>query len=86
MSRYYLVRHILIDLQDNFYRFRIASWKFVALQNKEEIKRIRERSLSYKSNVEESFKQYELFISDPKDREMYTKEKNNVCSICNSCR
>ncbi|WP_041959886.1 methyl-accepting chemotaxis protein [Sulfurospirillum arsenophilum] len=67
--------HILIDLQDNFYRFRIASWKFVALQNKEEIKRIRERSLSYKSNVEESFKQYELFISDPKDREMYTKEK-----------
>lgn len=67
--------HILIDLQDNFYKFRIASWKFVALHNKEEMKKVRERSLKSKSDVEESFKQYESFITDPKDREMYMKEK-----------
>ncbi len=73
--------HIFIDLQDNFYRFRIASWKFVALHNKEEIKKIRERSLDYKLNVEESFKQYEPFISDPKDREMYVKEKTMFAQL-----
>jgi len=66
---------IMAELQENFYRMRIAGWKFVALHNLEEMKQTRERYQKYKSNVEKSFQQYEVFIADQKDKDLYTKEK-----------
>lgn len=66
---------IMADLQENFYRYRICAWKFAALHNKEEIKKTRENSLEYKANVLKGFQQYEAFISDQKERDLYAKEK-----------
>ena len=68
---------VLDDMQRGFYRIRLLLWEHIGtdIQNKDEIKILDERYRVYRGEFEKNLNHYETFVSDVKEREIYTKEK-----------
>ncbi len=68
---------LLDDMQRGFYRIRLLLWEHIGtdVTNKDEIKTLDERYRTYRGEYENNLKNYVLFASDAKDREIYEKEK-----------
>jgi methyl-accepting chemotaxis protein len=68
---------LLDDMQRGFYRIRLLLWEHIGTEvsNKEEIKVLDERYATYRGEFETNLKNYALFASDNKDKEIYEKEK-----------
>ncbi|AFL68045.1 methyl-accepting chemotaxis protein [Sulfurospirillum barnesii] len=68
---------LLDDMQRGFYRIRLLLWEHIGTEvsNKEEIKVLDERYATYRREFETNLKNYALFASDDKDKEIYEKEK-----------
>jgi len=68
---------LLDDMQRGFYRIRLLLWEHIGTEvsNKEEIKVLDDRYVTYRGEFEANLKNYALFANDAKDKEIYEKEK-----------
>jgi len=66
---------IIGNLQEDMYRIRLTIWEHIAFTDKEHMKNLDERYRQYKTEFEKAYMSYEALISDDKDKELYTKEK-----------
>ena len=68
---------LLDDMQRGFYRIRLLLWEHIGtdITNKDEIKILDDRYRTYRGEFETNLKNYALFASDDKDKEIYEKEK-----------
>ncbi len=69
---------IMADLQNEFNQMRVRLWEHITAHDKEDFQRIEQRFKEYQSKFEASYKKYESFLSDEKDKEMYLKEKELI--------
>jgi len=68
---------VLDNMQRGFYRIRLLLWEHIGtdVNDKDEIKTLDERYRTYRGEYENNLKNYEIFTSDAKDKEIYEKEK-----------
>jgi len=68
---------LLDDMQRGFYRIRLLLWEHIGtdIHDKDEIKTLDERYLTYRGEFEANLKNYNTYLSDAKDKEIYEKEK-----------
>lgn len=69
---------LLDDMQRGFYRIRLLLWEHIGtdVTNKDELKVLDDRYRTYREQFENNLKSYAILVSDPKDKEIYEKEKN----------
>ena len=68
---------LLDDMQRGFYRIRLLLWEHIGtdIKNKDELKILDERYRTYRGEFETNLKNYETYLSDAQDKEIYEKEK-----------
>ncbi len=68
---------LLDDMQRGFYRIRLLLWEHIGtdVQDKNGIKALEEKYRTYRGEFEKNLKNYDNYLSDAKDKEIYEKEK-----------
>jgi len=68
---------LLDDMQRGFYRIRLLLWEHIGtdVNDKNEIKTLDDRYRTYRTEYETNLKNYETYVSDAQDKEIYEKEK-----------
>jgi len=62
-------------LQQDLYRIRLSIWEHMSSTDSAHMKAIEERYKKYKIEFDKTLKEYELLLSDAKDKELYEKEQ-----------
>lgn len=62
-------------LQKGLYRIRLTIWEHMGSSDAKDMKAIEERYFTYKAEFTKDLESYKAFLSDAKDEELYTKEK-----------
>jgi len=66
---------LMSKLQKELYRIRLSIWEHMGSSDPKEMKEIEGRYLTYRTDFTKDLKNYEVMISDAKDKELYEKEK-----------
>lgn len=66
---------VMAHMQKDAYRQRLLIWEHMSTEDPNEMKKLEERFLDSRVSFEKGLKDYEILLSDAKDKELYEKEK-----------